>query len=416
MKNVEMGFCNNVQTDQSTESTVHVDSDTSTGTDCSEKFCSTFSIGDNLSETQVKELHQCIYDNRDVFVTDTNPNLGYSKLVEHEIHLVPGFVSKHQRPYRLPPDKKEVLRSQLDELLQQGVIAPVHEGESVPITSPIVLVAKRQKPGVTVMPGTGKGHLRSYRFCCDFRFLNAQTQDFRYNIPDIQDLTESFTNTVPKFITSIDMSSGFFQMAISKQSSQYTAFNTCFGTYTFLRLLMGLKTAPNSFQMLMDKVLHGLTFKSVLCYLDDVLITSSTFEQHIIDINNVLKRFRKATPNNAKELKRALGLLNWFRKYIPNFSAIASPLHLLLKKGVKFVWTSEHTVAFDQLKRALVDSDALSFPKFDTTFRIAVDTSSKGLGTCYTSFMRTGHLTLFVLAPRDLTNGSSLMALPNWNY
>lgn len=141
---------------------------------------------------------------------------------------------------------------------------------------------------------------------------------------------------------------------------------------------MGLKTAPNSFQLLMDKVLKGLTFKSVLCYIDVVIVYDS-FEQHLQDIHEVLGRLessglklnpRKFTfatnktvflgheisrdgirppsdrvysiknfpiPFTAKEVRCALGLLNWFRKYIPNYSIIASPLHALLKKNVKFV-------------------------------------------------------------------------------
>ena len=177
--------------------------------------------------------------------------------------------------------------------MRQGIIAPVSENEDVPITSPIVLVTKRAK--------TIKSHLSDkdaalsqYRFVCDFRCLNSQTMLFKYHIPNLDELTESFSQCTPNFITSIDLSSGFFLMSISPDSTRYTAFNTCFGTYKFLRLPMGLSTATASFQLLMDKVLHGLTFKSCLCYLDDVLICSETFEQHIKDLNDVFSRFRSA--------------------------------------------------------------------------------------------------------------------------
>ena len=135
-----------------------------------------------------------------------------------------------------------------------------------------MLVAKRTKPTDQV------NSLRQYRFCVDFRYLNAQTETFKYTIPNLQELTESFSERVPNYISSIDMSSGFFQMKISPNSSKYTAFNTCFGTYKCLRVPMGLHTSPNSFQMFMDKILRGLTFKSCLCYLDDVLICSETYE------------------------------------------------------------------------------------------------------------------------------------------
>lgn len=83
-------------------------------------------------------------------------------------------------------------------------------------------------------------------------------------------------------------------MGISSESTKYTAFNTCFGTYKFKRLPMGLKTSPNSFQMLMDKVFSGMTFRSVLCYIDDAIVASSTFEEHIKDLNEVFQRLKNA--------------------------------------------------------------------------------------------------------------------------
>lgn len=154
-------------------------------------------------------------------------------------------------------------------------------------------------------------------------------------------------------------------MRIAPESSKYTAFNTCFGTYKFQRLPQGLKTSPNSFQLLMDKILTGLSFRSTLCYLDDVLIFSETFDQHLADLQEVFDRFRSAglklsprkcsfaqnkcvflgheiskegikppadrltaisdypVPTNAKQLQRYLVLMHWFRKYICSFSATA---------------------------------------------------------------------------------------------
>ena len=136
--------------------------------------------------------------------------MGFTSLVEHRIALKPNAVSNHQRPYRLPPDKREVLRHQLDELLKQGIISPVEENEDVPITSPIVLVAKRNKPKVNPEHITREDSLSSYRFCVDFRYLNSQTQDFRYTIPDLQELTESLSDHAPRYMSFLDMSSGYF--------------------------------------------------------------------------------------------------------------------------------------------------------------------------------------------------------------
>ena len=379
-------------------------------------------LSTHLSDSQKSEFYDVFIENADLFVTVDNPSLGFTDLVQHRIILKPDVKPKHQRPYRLAPDKKDILRHHLDELLAQGIISPVKETEELPITSPIVLVSKRCKTPNTSGSLTKDESLSQFRFCCDFRYLNSQTEDFRYAIPNLQELTESFSEFTPNYFSSIDLSSGFFQMGIAPESTRYTAFNTCFGTFKFLRLPMGLSTAPNSFQLLMDKVLRGLTFKSCLCYLDDVLIASEKFSDHIADVREVFERFRDAglklnpkkcffgqesciylghlisregirpppdrvkaieelpIPTDVQELRRALGLFNWFRKYIANYSAIASPLQELLRKGVKFTWTDEHSRVFEHLKSSLVLSPVLAFPDFRSQFRIAVDTSSRGIG------------------------------------
>ena len=133
-----------------------------------------------------------------------------------------------------------------------------------------------------------------YIFCVDFRYLNTQTQDFRYAIPDVQELIELFTHVTPNYMSSIDLSSGFFQMKIAQESTKYTAFNTCFGTHKFQRLPQGMKSIPNSFQLLMDKVLNGLSFKTTLCYMDDVIVVSETFSQHMKDLKEVFSRIENA--------------------------------------------------------------------------------------------------------------------------
>ena len=234
--------------------------------DIDTNFLSYFDIPDNLNTTEKIKLQKCLQSHKDLFVTEENPDLGYTEVVQHKISLKPDYRPKYHKPYRLPPDKKEALREHLDELLRQNIIAPVHESESVPITSPIVLVSKRNKPKKN-SENQQNSYLSQYRFCCDFRYLNSQINDFCYNIPDLQDLTESFSQKTPNYLTSIDLSSGFFQLPIHPESQRYTAFNTCYGTFKFLRLPMGLSSSPSSFQLLMDKVLHGLTFKICLCYL-----------------------------------------------------------------------------------------------------------------------------------------------------
>ena len=286
------------------------------------------------------------------------------------------LISAHSR---LSPEKKIVLRHQLEELLARGIITPVADDEEVPITSPIVLVSK-PKAKRTLGQSEKEANLAQWRFCTDFRALNKVTLDSHYNIPDLQELVESFAEHSPNYITTLDLSHGFHQIGVDQASNKYTAFNTCFGTYKYLRLPMGLKTSPNTMQLLMDRVLKGLTFKSCLSYLDDLLITSTTFNDHLADVREVFQRLREANlkigpkkcsfaqskatflghevskegirppsdrldkikhlppPKNTTELRRTLGLFNWFRKFIPNFSSEAAPLMKLMRKNYAFHW------------------------------------------------------------------------------
>lgn len=218
-----------------------------------------FDISDHLSESEKSQLLNFLYLQKDIFVTPENPSLGYTEVVKHKIILKPDAKSKHHKSYRLSTDKREVLRHQLDELLSQGIIAPVSETEDLFITSPVVLVSKTCRD--TSKASSAKdASLQKLRFCCDFRY--SQTREFRYPIPNLDELIESFSENVPNYITSIDMCSGFFQMGLDASSSKYTAFNTCFGTDRFLCLPRGLSSSPNTFQLLMDKVLHELKFRS----------------------------------------------------------------------------------------------------------------------------------------------------------
>ncbi|XP_046551038.1 uncharacterized protein LOC124260765 [Haliotis rubra] len=124
-----------------------------------DNFISNFELPKDLADGQTKQLAECLYDCQDIFVTPRNSSLGLTHLVEHKIHLKPDYVPKHQRPYRLPPDKREVLRHQLDELVQQGIIRFVDETQDLPFTSPIVLVTKRNKSKKGLVPGTKEASL-----------------------------------------------------------------------------------------------------------------------------------------------------------------------------------------------------------------------------------------------------------------
>ena len=134
-------------------------------------FTRNFDLNENLNTEQNTKMLEFLYQNRDIFVTEDNPSVGCTDLVQHHIILKQHFRPLHQAPYRLPPDRREILRHHLDELLEQGVICEVDTTEEAPITSPIVLIAKRTKPSENEAGKTDRAaSLRQYRFCVDYRF------------------------------------------------------------------------------------------------------------------------------------------------------------------------------------------------------------------------------------------------------
>ena len=200
-----------------------------------------FKLDSHLSDDQIDQLKHVLCNNKDIFLTKDNPSLGHTDLVQHHLVLKPDFKPKHQRPYRLPPQKREILRHYL-ELLEQGIIVPLDPNEDAPITSSIVFVTKRSKKTSEHQEISREASLSQYKFCVDFRYLNSQVKHFSYAIPDLQELTESLTQRIPNYITSIELSSGFFQMNIDSESTKYTAFNTCYGSFKLLRMPMELSS------------------------------------------------------------------------------------------------------------------------------------------------------------------------------
>jgi hypothetical protein len=122
----------------------------------------------DLLSSQQSQLNELLIKNKEFVVTKENPKLGLTNLVEHQIHVKPDAVSEHQRPYKLPHHKRDVLRHQLDELSSQGIIAPVNEKEHILILSPIVLVSRRNRPNSGLETGSNEGSLLMFRFCVDF--------------------------------------------------------------------------------------------------------------------------------------------------------------------------------------------------------------------------------------------------------
>ena len=289
-------------------------------------------------------------------------DVGLTSLVEHGIPIVPGTRPIRQPPHRLGPEKEAEAERQVKDLLDKGLIEPASGAWS----SPVVLVRKKDK---------------SWRFCVDYRRLNAVTQQDAYPLPRIDESLEALAGS--RFFTTLDLLSGYWQVPLDAEAQERSAFITRSGLWKWKVLPFGLTSAPATFQRLMEQVLRGLHWKTALLYLDDVIVISPDFQSHLQRLEEVLQRLHQAglklkpqkcellqervrylghivsaagiatdpekieaianwpPPKDLKQLQAFLGTAGYYRQYLPEFATVAKPLHQLTSKGVEWVWGPE---------------------------------------------------------------------------
>ena len=254
----------------------------------------------------------------------------------------------------------------------------------------------------------------------DFRKLNEKTIGDSYPLPNINDILDSLGSA--KHFPVFDLATGFNHIKMHPKDSHKIAFSTLHGHYEFDRMAFGLKTAPVTFQRLMDLTLTGLIGTELLLYLDDIVIYANTLEEHEIKFNNLAERFRKANPHlqpdkceflrpevrylghiidkngvhqdpkkiiavknfpvpkTQKNVKQFLALAGYNRRFIDGFSKIASPLNQLLKKDIPFNSTEKQQAASDILKAKLCEEPVLQRPDFSQPFILITDASGFAIG------------------------------------
>ncbi|CAK8686304.1 unnamed protein product [Clavelina lepadiformis] len=303
------------------------------------------------------------------------------------------------RPYRMSPEKEKILKQELNKLLELGVI----ERSNSPFSSPVMLIQKKDAG--------------QYRIVNNYKILNQQTQFDTYNLPLISNFPNAMAGS--KFFSVLDLLKGFHQIRIADQDIPKTAFTTSSGTYQYVRLPMGLCNSSQTFQRCIDNVLRGLS-DYTFNYIDDVIVFSSTPEEHKKHLETVLQRFQEhniivnkrkcvfnATevkflgftvnkdgaspikskvdavekyplPVTIKELRRFLGMVNFYRRFLPNAAGIQDPLNKLLGTGSgrrRVIWTPIARQAFQETKQALCEATQLAFPVHDAEVRLSVDAS-----------------------------------------
>lgn len=352
--------------------------------------------GSALTESETAAVNALLEQYSTVFKPSTEP----TPFAEHTIQLtddVPIAVP----PYRMSEIKKEILRKELDELLSNGTI---EECESS-YAAPVVLVSKKN----------GK-----MRLCVDYRKLNAITKADRYPLPRLDDLLHSARRA--SYMTTIDLRSGYHQVSVRVQDQDKTAFITPFGTFRYTKMPFGLRNAPSTFQRLIDRFRSGLQNISILAYLDDLIILSSSFNEHLQDLQKVFDRLNifklrlnreKCTfacesvrylghvitksgitpdpekiaairdmkpPSNIKQLLTFVQTCSWFRRFIDGFAEVSRPLTSLLKKNIRFQWGPAQQIAFERLKIFLTTSPILRQADPSLPYILKTDASAYALG------------------------------------
>lgn len=359
-------------------------------------------VGKKLNSSQRKSLLKLLKRYESVF--KWGQERGLTNQVRHKIVTTKSTPIKAKQ-YRLSPQAKQEVRNQVKQMLKEGII---EESES-PWCSPVVLVAKK----------TSDGSLK-FRFCIDFTKLNEITVKDSYPLPRIDETLEALAGS--NWFTTLDADSGYWQVELSEDDREKTAFACDDGLYHFKVMPFGLCNGPATFQRLMNKVLRGMTWSRCMVYIDDIIIFSTTFNQHLARLEMVLERLKKANiklnpskchflqdsiiylghrvsgkgiqpdeakikcvremkpPKTAKELKRFLGVVSYYRKFIRRFSHIASRLYKMSESKHKFKWDEAAEKIFNELKQKLLSAPVLVLPDFRKPFRIECDASDVAIG------------------------------------
>ena len=326
--------------------------------------------------------------------------LGNTPVTEHEIHNRGPPI---RQPYRRQdPEVRRQEFEQLKEILEQEIVRP----SCSPWASPVVMVKKED---------------RTLRYCIDFRKLNDVTVKDAHPLPRIDDTLEALKGA--KIFSTLDLKSRYWQVPIKEEHISKTAFWTSSSQpFEVNWLPFGLCNAPATFSRLMDNVLSGLSWEVGLYYLDDIIIFSRDWEEHLQWLRMVLSRLREASlrlghkkstlarssatflghlvsedglepdprlldsicdiqpPRTVSQVRSSLGLVGYYRQFIKGFSNIAAPLNRPLEKNKPFEWTDERMAAYEKFKAVPLQRPVVAYPDYSIPFRLYTDASNVGLG------------------------------------
>ncbi|KAI3821409.1 hypothetical protein L1987_08976 [Smallanthus sonchifolius] len=351
---------------------------------------------------EVKELDDVpvVREYPEVFPEEL-PGIPPDREIEFRIDLVPDAQPVAKAPYRLAPVEMKELMAQLDELLEKGFIQP----SISPWGAPVLFVKKKDG---------------SMRMCIDYRELNKRTVKNKYPLPRIDDLFDQLQGA--SWFSKIDLRSGYHQLKVREEDIPKTAFRTRYGHFEFRVMSFGLTNAPAAFMDLMNRVCRPMLDRSVIVFIDDILVYSKNEGDHACHLKEVLEALKKEKlyakfskcafwlrevqflghvinpngimvdpakittvrdweiPKTPTEIRSFLGLAGYYRRFIQDFSKIASPLTKLTRKEEKYEWGPKQDEAFKELKEKLTQTPVLALPEGNEDLVVYSDASGQGLG------------------------------------
>ena len=353
----------------------------------------------HLQPKEENEFAEVLHDYADVFSKDEF-DIGCFNGVKCRINTgdaEPVKENMRRTPLHFENEEEE----HLDKMLQTGVIQP---SESEWASCPVLI---RKKDG-------------RVRWCIDYRKLNKVTKKDSFPLPRIEQCIDTLSGNV--WFSTLDMTSGYWQIKIDERDRHKTAFVTKYGLFEHVRMPFGLTNAPAIFQRVVQLLLKGMTWKQILAYLDDVIILGKSFKDHLTNIKRVLQRFRdynmklkpskcaffqtelvylgrlvtkegvKVNPANVEKVQswpvpttinhveRFLGFINYHRDHIKGYARLTKPLYQITGKRAKFHWSDEQQEAFDRLKVIMTTLPTLAYPNTSLPFVLDTDASDFCIG------------------------------------
>lgn len=332
--------------------------------------------------------------------------LPYTNAIYHKIQTENNKGPINTKQYRLPEAHRRIISEHVKQMHNDNIISD----SKSPWNSPLLVVPKK----------ADKDGVRKYRVVVDFRKINDITIGDAFPLPRIDDILDQLGNS--RYFSTLDLASGYHQVKIEKADRQKTAFSTSTGHYEFNRMPFGLKGAPATFQRLMNHILSGLQGIKCFVYLDDIVVYGRNLEDHNRKLVSIFERIEKfnlrlqprkcnflqrevvylgykitelgvlpddqkiksivqiPSPTNPKETQSFLGMVNFYRRSIPNFSIYEKPLRDITHKDRKFSWNAECEFAFKTLKDIITNPPILIYPDFSKDFNLSTDASGTTIG------------------------------------